>query len=217
MTKTITVKGVGSVSAAPDYVTISMELESKDMDYETAMNVAAENISHLNRALATVGFEKEAVKTTNFNVRTDYEYQKKDGVNQRVFIGYVIEHSLKVEFDFDSKRLTNALSAVGSCIAHPQLSIAFTVKDATAIQEEMLRSAAANAKRKAEVLCDASGKVLGDLISIDYNWGEQNVRSRTRYEMADECLGAAMVKNQVEIAPQNIDLRDTATFVWEIC
>ena len=37
MMKTITVKGVGNVSAKPDYITISMTVESMDSDYEKAM------------------------------------------------------------------------------------------------------------------------------------------------------------------------------------
>ena len=219
MPRTITVKGIGKVSAAPDFVVLSMGLESQDMDYEKAMNIASENIDNLNAALEQVGFEKKSVKTTNFNVHTDYEYRRqKDGSNERVFNGYVVSHSLKVEFDFDSKRLAKALSAVGSCLAHPQLSIAFTVKDATAINEEMLRSATANAKRKAEILCDASGMELGTLLSIDYNWGELNVYSNTRYDMEEECLAAPMMAKcaEIDMEPDDIDVSDTATFVWEI-
>ena len=89
MPRTITVKGIGKVSAAPDYVVLSMGLESQDMDYEKAMNIASENIDNLNAALEQVGFEKKSVKTTNFNVHTDYEYRRrKDGSNERVFNGY---------------------------------------------------------------------------------------------------------------------------------
>ena len=42
MPRTITVKGIGKVSAAPDFVVLSMGLESQDMDYEKAMNIALE-------------------------------------------------------------------------------------------------------------------------------------------------------------------------------
>lgn len=219
MPKTITVKGIGKVSAPPDLVVLSMGLESRDYDYEKAMNNAADNIDNLNSALESVGFEKKAVKTTSFDVHTDYEYRrKKDGNNERVFTGFVVSHNLKVEFDFDSQRLAKALSVVGSCLAHPQLSIAFTVKDATAINEEMLRSAAANAKQKAEILCDASGKELGELLSIDYNWGELNIYSNTRYDMAEDCLTAPMVARcaEIDIEPDDVNVSDTATFIWEI-
>ena len=59
MTKTITVKGIGKVSVAPDYVVLSMKLNSQDMDYEKAMASAAENIEQLNVSLEAAGFEKK--------------------------------------------------------------------------------------------------------------------------------------------------------------
>ena len=147
MARTITVKGIGRVSAKPDYVVLSMTLESKHIDYDKAMAMAATHIQHLNETLCSIGFEKGAVKTTNFNVRTDYGRVKdRNGNYTSVFNGYEVTHNLKLSFDFDTDRLSQALSAIAGCLSHPQLSVAFTVKDATAINEEMLRSATANAK-----------------------------------------------------------------------
>lgn len=217
MNKTITVKGIGNVTARPDYVVISMGLESMNKEYEKAMELAAKNIGLLTDTLVDSGFEKEALKTTNFNVRTDYDsVRKKDGSYESVFRGYVVSHNLKVEFDFETDRPSKALSAIGSCLAHPQMSIAFTVKDPTAINEEMLRAATANARRKAEILCEAAEKKLGDLLSIEYNWGELNIYSNTRYEMAEDCLAAPMMAKSIAFEPDDINVSDTATFVWEI-
>lgn len=72
MARTITVKGIGKVYARPDYVVLSMTLQSNHMDYDKAMDMAASHIQHLNETLAAIGFEKGSVKTTNFNVHTDY-------------------------------------------------------------------------------------------------------------------------------------------------
>lgn len=80
----------------------------------------------------------------------------------------------------------------------------------------MLRSATINAKRKAEILCEASGVELGQLLAIDYNWGELDIYSHTRYDMADECLAAPKMMSSIEIEPDDIETSDTATFVWEI-
>ena len=219
MPRMITVKGIGKASAVPDLVVLSIGLESRDMDYGEAMNAASENIDRLNAALEQTGFEKKAVKTTSFHVHTDYDYRsREDGSDKRVFAGYVVSHRLKVEFDLDSKRLAKVLAAVSSCLANPQVSISFTVKDTASINEEMLRSATANAKRKAEILCEASGMELGALLSIDYNWGELNVCSNTRYEMTEDCLAAPMMPRGegIDMEPDDIDVSDTATFVWEI-
>lgn len=67
MARTITVKGIGKVSAKPDYVVFSMTLESKHKDYDKAMDMAADHIQQLNETLCGIGFEKDSVKTTNFS------------------------------------------------------------------------------------------------------------------------------------------------------
>ena len=216
MNKTITVKGIGTASARPDCVVISMSLESKNKEYDKAMELASENIGLLTAALVAAGFKKDALKTTDFCVHTAYEsIRKEDGNYERVFSGYVISHSLKVEFDFESERLSQVLNAIGSCPAHPELSIVFTVKDPSAVSEEMLRAASTNARRKAEILSEASGRRLGELLSIDYNWGELSFCSNTRYESAEEWIAPIKAKT-IEFEPEDIDASDTATFVWEI-
>ena len=217
MARTITVKGIGKVSAKPDQVVLSMTLESKHKDYDKAMGMAASHIQHLNETLYSIGFDKGSLKTTSFNVQTDYGRVKDRYDNyESVFRGYEVTHHLKLAFDFDMDRLSQALAAIAGCLSHPQLSIAFTVKDATAINEEMLRSATINAKRKAEILCEASGVTMGDLIAIDYNWGELDIYSHTRYDCCEEAIAPMAVGATIDIDPEDIDVSDTATFVWEI-
>ena len=215
MARTITVKGTAEVSAKPDYIVLSMILKSHHMDYDKAMEMAAKHIRQLNQALEGTGFEKGSLKTTNFNVRTDYDQEKDQYGNYRsVFNGYDVNHNLKLAFDFSMDMLSRALSAIAGCPSHPQLSVSFTVKDASAINEEMLRSAAASAKRKAEILCDASGVTMGDLLAISCDWGELEITSRTRFDCYES--GRMMSEEMVDIEPDDIEMSDTATFVWEI-
>ena len=74
--KTITVKGVGSAASKPDLVLLSIALRSINMDYERSMKEAADKVSELNESLIPLGFEKEAIKTTDFHVDTEYESKK---------------------------------------------------------------------------------------------------------------------------------------------
>ena len=118
----------------------------------------------------------------------------------------------------DSKQLAKVITAISESGAMPELSIAFTVKNPAEVNEALLISATENARAKAEVLCKASGNELGRLLSIDYNWGELNVISRTRYAMEDDIqpLMAMSSFNAPEIEPDDIDVSDTVTFSWEI-
>ncbi|MGN1166918.1 MAG: SIMPL domain-containing protein [Lachnospiraceae bacterium] len=217
MPRTITVKGIGNIAISPDYVVISMSLQSKDKDYETSMELAAQKIEYLNTSLESIGFDKKSVKTTGFDVFTAYDsVRDREGNYRRVFEGYTCNHNLKVEFDFDTKRMAKTLSAISKCLAEPEISISFTVKDSAAVNEMLLKSAAVNAKQKAQILCEASGVKLGELLSIDYNWEELNIYSNTDYQLEDKCLAAPAALSNIEIEPEDIKVNDTATFVWGI-
>ena len=95
----------------------------------------------------------------------------KNGNYKQIFVGYRVTHGLKLELDFDSQRLSKVLGAIAVCIAEPELNVQFTVKNKEAVDAALLQSACANAKAKAEILTKASGVTLGELVSIDYNWG----------------------------------------------
>ena len=214
--RTITVKGIGAVSVKPDLIVLRLSMETAEYEYDAAMKAAAEKIDFLNKALEAAGFEKKSAKTADFRVRADYD-RLNDGKGNytSVFMGYKCRHELKIEFDFDTKRLAKALSEISKCIAKPEISIDFTVKDSSAVSGELLKAAVKNAREKAEILCAASGAKLGDLLSIDYNWGELHLYSETDYDVEGKCLmmGAA---DDMDIEPEEIKARDTATFAWEI-
>ena len=214
--RTITVKGIGAVSVKPDLIVLRLSMETAEYEYDAAMKAAAEKIDFLNKALEAAGFEKKSAKTADFRVRADYD-RLNDGKGNytSVFMGYKCRHELKIEFDFDTKRLAKALSEISKCIAKPEISIDFTVKDSSAVGGELLKAAAKNAREKAEILCAASGAKLGELLSIDYNRVELHLYSATDYDVEGKCMmpGAA---DDMDIEPEEIKARDTATFAWEI-
>jgi uncharacterized protein YggE len=216
MKRTITVTGEAKVSAKPDLVILSLSLEALDQEYEQAMEKAAKQMADLDSSLAAAGFEKDAIKTTSFQVETDYErIQDENGNWKNVFNGYKVYHRLKVEFDFDTEVLARALNAVSESSADPQLSVNFTIKDPSDIKEKLLESLTKNAKRKALVLCEASGLSLGDLLTINYSWGEINLVSDTDFRL-ENSRTAMLMEESIDIRPDDIDLRDSALFVWEI-
>lgn len=214
--RTITVKGIGAVSVKPDLIVLRLSMETAEYEYDAAMKAAAEKIDFLNKALEAAGFEKKSAKTADFRVRADYD-RRNDGKGNytSVFMGYKCRHELKIEFDFDTKRLAKALSEISKCIAKPEISIDFTVKDSSAVSGELLKAAVKNAREKAEILCAASGAKLGELLSIDYNWGELHLYSATDYDAEGKCM-MSCAADDMDIEPEEIKARDTATFAWEI-
>jgi len=130
----ITVKGIGSITAQPDLTTITMKLETKTMDYEQTMQRATSEIELVRQALISIGHERQALKTIDFNVNTDYDSQRDaEGNFIRRFTGYKCSHALKLEMDFNMKRLGETLDAISASGASPEFQIAFSVKDKAAV------------------------------------------------------------------------------------
>ena len=175
-------------------------------------------MEQLTESLLTIGFEKFSLKTTNFHVDTDYEsLRDKQGNYRRVFRGFVCHHQLKLSFDFEMERLSQTLSKIAGCLVHPELRVHFTVKDPTAVNEALLREATINASKKAKILCEASDAKMGQLLSIDYNWGELNIYSNIKYYMGEEIMATETnMTKSIDIEPAEINVTDTDTFVWEI-
>ena len=217
MQRTIVVKGEGSLSLKPNMVEISLTLESLKKDYEETVKLANQKIEQIQYCLSKIGFKKEDLKTTRFNVNSKYKsVRNENGDYTSVFEGFLCNHQLKLKFDFNKEKLAEVLSVIAKSEVDPKFYIAFTVKDSEEVEKELLKDICESARRKAELLCEASNVKLGQLVNIEYNWGEINIYSRTNY---DTCLKGErrMAKAAaIEIEPEDIEVRDTATLVWEI-
>ncbi len=216
MERLITVKGIGNVNVKPDLIIINMELVSHKYDYEETMKLATDSVSKLEKAIEEAGFNKKELKTTSFNIRTSYKSYYDENKNYKnKFDGYICEQGLKLQFDLDMQVLSKVLTAITKSGVEPRLNIRFSVKDKEKVNEELLINATENARRKAEVLAKASKVNLGKLVTINYNWSEVGIYSKTTYEMENKSLvmEEAYAPN---IEPDDIELSDTATFVWEI-
>lgn len=215
MERTITVKGTGKVSAKPDLIVVRMDVTTRATRYEETMNEAATAIARLQKAIEKANFEKAALKTTDFSIDTDYEsYRDEDGNYKSRFRGYVCVQKTKLEFPLDTKRLSRVIESISNSMAEPKLSINFTIKDVDAVQDELLASAAANARHRAELLAKGAGATLGELLQIDYTWGELHVFSPTRLTFSEDILYSQ--ERMPELEPDDIDLSDNATFVWAL-
>ena len=163
-------------------------------------------------------FEKDSLKTSNFDIQANQERRKDIRGNiQWVFSEFVCKHQLKLSFDLDMDKLAQVLSTIAKCLAYPELNIAFTIKDTAALNEALLRETAMNAKHKAELLCEASDVKLGQLLTIDYDWKEFNIYSETNIDFMHQYSYDSSPKTKyMKMEPDSIHIKDTANYIWEI-
>ena len=217
--RTIRVTGKGQIKVKPDMTRITMSLEGLYKDYNETLRLSSQDTETLKDILSGFGFERSDLKTLNFSVDTEYEsYKDRDGSYKQRFTGYRYRHMLKVEFDSDNERLGKILYALANSPVQPVLRLSYTVADQEKAKNELLGKAVADAAEKAEVLSRAGGVRLREIQSVDYSWGEINFECRPMDRELKLCEYAPLESDSydMDIEPDDIEVHDTVTVVWEI-
>lgn len=73
MERTITVRGVGNISAKPDFIVIEMDIRGQSKNYSEALADASSAVEAVCNAAVSAGHSKDALKTINFGVSSEYD------------------------------------------------------------------------------------------------------------------------------------------------
>ena len=218
MSRTIAVRGVGKCAFAPDTIRIFADIERRDKEYEKALAGSAHAVEKLKAALEKQGFSGDDLKTSSFDVNTEYEsVRDSDGNYKNVFAGYCVRYNMSLCFECDTGKLRKALSAAAKSGADARLNISFELNARNAAVDAALALAADDAKRKAAALAGAMGVELSKIISIEQSGVSHSFVSRT--EFREDAVAARMMKANsavADISPHDVEIEESVTVVWEI-
>lgn len=219
MDKYIRVTGKGQIGVKPDLIRLTLTLEDTREKYEDTLEQSAKQVELLKDCFEKLGFARTDLKTQHFNIDTVYEgYQDENRVWKNRFTGYKFNHSMKIEFDADNKRLGQVLYGLAQADVSPEFHINYTIKNTEAVKNKLLGKAVEDSKAKALVLAEAAGVKLGELVSVDYSWGEKSFVSEPmsrNMPLLKDCRVASTGYN-INIEPDDINVSDTVTVVWQI-
>lgn len=219
MERTIRVTGKGKISVKPDTIRLRLSVEGIYPEYDETLRKSAEVVELLKDLVEQLGYERKELKTLYFNIDTEYEsYQEKDKSWKRRFQGYKYVHRMKIEFPADNQKLGKMLYALAHCPVEPEFSIEYTVADPEAAKNELLGEAVKDSMAKAGILAAAANVKLGNIVNIDYSWGEVDFVSRPLEELSLRCCEDVCepTSYNMDIEPDHIDMSDTVTVVWNI-
>ena len=215
MQKTVTVRGTAVTRTAPDRIEIAFGCEGADKEHRAAAEKAAKAADALREAVCAAGFAGEEMKTVSFDLSPRFEsVRTEEGGYRQVFTGFVCSYRFRLAFPFDRELLSRTVTALLSSEAAPELNVSFTVSDPEKKKEELLAETAKNAKKKADILAAASGCSLGSLLSVSYGVEEPVLCSPTSLRMAKAANDSALFSSS--LTPEEIELSDSASFVWEL-
>lgn len=220
MERTLKVTGKGRLLVKPDRIRLCLTCEDSYREYDRVLMMSGEATEALKDVFESLGFDRKQLKTLHFNIETVYEsYQDSSNAWRRRFDGYKYVHRMKIEFDADNGLLGKVLYALGNCAVKPEFTIEYTVSDPEKCKNELLAKAVQDSREKAGVLAEAAGVKLGEIVMIDYSWGEIDFVTRPVNELMlkrSEVACAPASAYNIDIEADDIDVTDTVTVVWKI-
>ncbi|MCK6130338.1 SIMPL domain-containing protein [Parvimonas micra] len=216
MQRTIRVKGKSKISIKPDMIRLDIIANEVCKEYDEVIEKSALCSKKIKEIVKKSGLNDKELKTVKFDVDSKYEsYRDKDGNYKSRLVGFQYTQKFYIQFPNDNLQLGKILYELSHYDVNVEFSIKHTVKDITAVKNELLTKAVQDSKNKAVILSKASGVMLGDIINIDYSWGEIEIYSEP---IQNYCLAENTISEpyNIDIEADDIDVQDTVTIVWEI-
>ncbi|MCS7116188.1 MAG: SIMPL domain-containing protein [Nitrososphaerales archaeon] len=158
--RTISTSGIGIVSIRPDTVSISIGVDTQASTAQEALRMNSEIMNRVIINLRQLGVEDREIKTTQLSLQPQYIYPQN---KEPILIGYKVSNTITIT--------TQLLERAGLIIdraitsgANRLGNIYFTISDdkQRELKNEAIRMAIEDAKRKAEIIANASNvKIIG--------------------------------------------------------
>lgn len=192
MASTINLQGQASSKYSPDLMVVDFNISSRNKEHKLAIAQMQKVSNDLVLRLNKLGFTKEQIKLTAYNVNQEFDYTD----NKQRLRGYVANQSLHLEFKLDIEKLSSLFKSFAD---EPSNDITFnyatdfskSLKEQ--IKNELIAAAIKDAQAKAELIATtAKLRVIG-IKDISYNVASPTpMPMYARVEMAmDKMAGTA--------------------------
>jgi len=202
---TITVSGNATVTLKADYAQVTVGVSTKAPTVEEASQKNTAAIHAVISALTEAGVLEEDIATSNYSVNAEYDYSSMGG--QRL-TGYNVSNQLNVTIR-DMEHIGATLDKATAAGANTIYNIQFLSTKADAAMDEATAYAVQDAMRRAQLLADAAGLQLGNIVSITDTVTGYGGMPRTYKSTMDSAAGNS-------ILPDDASVSASVTIVFEL-
>ena len=213
--KLITVTGKGRIHVIPDITRLELTLESLHDTYDEAYVQAKSNTDKLGIVMTEVSLDTTLPKTIRLDIekKVRSEYDKYGHYKNEKFIGFQLDHKVKIDLGMDNVLLNKVVKLIGNHLKQAEINIGYTVKDPRPSQLKMLERAVKDAKEKATIMAKACDCKLGLVKDINYSVQELHIYSQARQIHGAE-EAACCNEESLDITPDDLVVSDDVTVVW---
>jgi uncharacterized protein YggE len=207
--RTLSINGNGTISIEPDMATINIGVQTENENAQEAVGSNNQQSQALISALTGAGVAENDIQTSDFSI---YPRQEYDTQGQPTGITtYVVSNTVSVTVR-DLENIGSVLDAAVQAGANNIYGIQFDIEDREAAQQQAMSAAMENAQARAEVLAEAAGVEIGDILSLQTYLGSSSPIPYARsYDMAVQESAMA-----VPVSPGEMQIMVDVSVVYEI-
>lgn len=204
----LVVEGTGKVTVIPDIAKISVGIEESGSTLDAVQDSVNKKSKRLTDELKKSGIDEKNIKTTNYSVYPEYDYQ---GRTPRI-TGYRVSISYEVKVK-DFEKVNDILVAVTQAGANVVGNVSFEVNDETRNKKlgEAREEAVKEAGENAESLAKSAGVTLGKILNISETKG-----TLVPVPLRETGIGGAEPIAAPDITPGETEISVTVSVSWEI-
>jgi len=161
--RSITVSGRGEVLVAPDVVSVTLGVQTRDTNVAAAVGENNRVAAGVMEAARQVGVADSDMQTTYFSVSAQSKYDQFGVLTDEVT--YLVDNNLTVRLR-DVERLSELLQDSVDAGATNIYGVTFSTAESTAAEVEARAEAMADAQGRAEQIAADAGLTLGEPITI---------------------------------------------------
>lgn len=217
MGRTIKINSQARMAVAPDSIRIMAMVKYLSKEYQDAVCYAAKAQAEMAAITEKAGLAASDLKTVSWDIVAEYQYRVSNRNEQiREFAGYRYTHSFVLELGIDHKTVGRILGEMARSSLTPEISLQYDISKVEKYKDRLLEQAVADARRKAEVIAQAGGVKLGQIVSMIYaDRGAEFLRG-----MENQIAVPEMMKAQdfsvPDVAPADMELSETVAVEWEL-
>lgn len=192
---TISIEGVGEISAAPDIAYVSSGVTSNGATAREALDANTADMDKLIATLKEAGIAARDIQTSGFSVSPNYVYSSEVDENGYSLPpkvdGYIVTNSVDVRVR-DLATLGAVLDKSVTVGANTINGVSFAVADTSTLLNEARKTAFADAKAKAELYAGVAELQLDRIISINEAQGYTDPQPFTMRAMSADAEGKSV-------------------------
>ncbi len=163
ITREVAVLGKGEISVVPDQATLTMGVEMRAREMESAKQQVSQVVGEFLKLAAKMNIEKKQLNTSQLTIRPEYDWNSTN--RQRRLTGFYVARQIRVELE-DLEKTGPLMERATSLGVNQVNGPYFGSSREEELHREALKLAAEDARRNAQVLATSMGASLGPVRSI---------------------------------------------------